>query len=74
MAAALGLSAPMLKAAALHPEAVLATPHRVQRWLARGYSVGCWTVDDTDAAALLWESGVTGIITNRPRVMRARWP
>jgi glycerophosphoryl diester phosphodiesterase len=68
-----GMSAPMLQAAALHPEHVLATPERVQRWVARGYSVGCWTVDDPEAAARLWDSGVTGIITNRPGVMRGRW-
>ncbi|HUJ29202.1 MAG TPA: glycerophosphodiester phosphodiesterase family protein [Myxococcales bacterium] len=68
-----GLSAPALQAAAMHPEHVLATPERVRRWLARGYSVGCWTVDDPDTAARLWESGVTGIITNRPAAMRARW-
>lgn len=68
------LAAPALSAAALHPEHVLATPARVLRWRKRGYSVACWTVDDTDAAARLWESGVSGIITNRPDRLRARWP
>lgn len=68
-----GLSAPALEVAAVHPEHVLATPGRVRRWLARGYSVGCWTVDDPAAAARLWDSGVTGIITNRPSAIRSRW-
>jgi glycerophosphoryl diester phosphodiesterase len=67
-------SAPALGTAALHPEHVLATPRRVARWQKLGWSVGCWTVDDPDAAARLWDSGVTGIITNRPDRMRARWP
>jgi glycerophosphoryl diester phosphodiesterase len=67
------LAAPALGAQALHPEHVLATPARVRRWHRRGYSVGCWTVDDPAIAAHLVESGVTAIITNRPDVMRARW-
>jgi glycerophosphoryl diester phosphodiesterase len=67
------LAAPALGAQALHPEHVLATPARVRRWRRRGYSVGCWTVDDPDQAARLVERGVTGIITNRPDLMRARW-
>jgi len=65
-----GLAAPLLGAAALHPEHVLATPERVGRWRRRGYSVGCWTVDDPQAAAGLFRSGVSGIITNRPGMMR----
>lgn len=68
------LAAPALAVAALHPEHVLATPDRVARWRRRGYSVGCWTVDDPDRAAALVESGVSALITNRPSVMRARWP
>jgi glycerophosphoryl diester phosphodiesterase len=69
-----GLTAPALAVSALHPEHVLATKERVARWHRRGYSVGCWTVDDTEAAARLWEIGVSAIITNRPDRMRARWP
>jgi glycerophosphoryl diester phosphodiesterase len=46
----------------------------VARWRRRGYSVGCWTVDDPEAAARLFQSGVSGIITNRPDIIRARWP
>ena len=69
-----GLLAPLLGADAMHPEHVLATPDRVARWRGRGYSVGCWTVDDAQEAALLVESGVSGVITNRPSAMRARWP
>ncbi len=69
-----GLCAPLLAVRAMHPEHVLATPQHVSHWRRRGYSVGCWTVDDPEAAALLFQSGVSGIITNRPDIIRARWP
>jgi glycerophosphoryl diester phosphodiesterase len=36
--------------------------------------VACWTVDDPEGAARLHQSGVTGVITNRPGPMRSRWP
>ena len=66
--------APLLGASAIHPERVLATPERVSRWRRRGYSVACWTVDDPEAAARLHQSGVNGIFTNVPALMRRRWP
>jgi glycerophosphoryl diester phosphodiesterase len=69
-----GLSAPLVGALALHPEHVLATPERVSRWRKRGYSLACWTVDDPDAAARLYGSGVGAFITNRPSLLRARFP
>jgi glycerophosphoryl diester phosphodiesterase len=69
-----GIFAPLLGVDALHPEHVLATPDRVSRWKRRGYSVGCWTVDDPQAAARLHESGISGVITNQPSRMRGRWP
>ena len=65
------LAAPALAVAALHPEHVLATPERVRRWRARGYAVACWTVDDPELAGRLWESGVAGLITNRPAALLA---
>jgi glycerophosphoryl diester phosphodiesterase len=68
------LAAPLLSVEALHPEHVLATPARVDGWRRRGYLVACWTVDDPDTAARLVDDGATGIITNRPDRMRARWP
>src|SRR5438132_1023446 len=68
-----GLAAP-LGPCAMHPERVLATPERVSRWRGRGYSVACWTVDDPEAAARLHQSGVNGIFTNVPALMRGRWP
>ena len=68
------LAAPALGARALHPQASLANPLQVARWRRRGYSVGAWTVDDVELASRLWTSGVSGIITNRPDRMRARWP
>ena len=67
------IAAPALGVKALHPEHVLASPANVARWRRRGYSIGCWTVDDADRADQLFKSGVSGIITNRPAVMRARW-
>lgn len=66
------LAAPLLDAAALHPEYVLATPDAVRRWRARGYAVACWTVDDPALARRLLASGVTGLITNRPGFLRAQ--
>jgi len=68
------LSAPAVGALALHPEHVLATPERVSHWRKRGYSVACWTVDDPDAAARLYSSGVGALISNRPSLLRPRWP
>ena len=68
------LSAPALQVGALHPDQRLATPGRIARWRRRGYQLGCWTVDDTDAAGRLYDAGVAGLITNRPDRMRARWP
>lgn len=67
------LFAPLLGVGALHPEHVLATPARVARWRARGYSVAVWTVDDPELAMRLWQSGVRGVITNRPQLLRARF-
>jgi glycerophosphoryl diester phosphodiesterase len=63
-----------LGAGALHPERMLATPARVARWRRRGYAVACWTVDDAEEAARLHASGVGAIFTNRPGLMRNRWP
>lgn len=68
------LAAPLLGVKSLHPEHILATPGRVKRWRKRGYLVACWTVNDLEAAARLVDSGATGIITNHPDRMRARWP
>jgi glycerophosphoryl diester phosphodiesterase len=68
-----GISAAALDAVALHPENVLATPGRVRRWRRRGYRVAVWTVDDPDEAAALFASGATGIITNKPGLMRQRF-
>lgn len=67
------LPAPLLGVRALHPEAVLATPQRMQGWKKRGYSIGVWTVDDPELAFSLWREGASGVITNRPDLMRARF-
>ena len=68
------VAAPLVGASALHPEHVLATAERVRSWQRRGYSVACWTVDDPEAAARLHAIGVGAVFTNRPGLMRARWP
>lgn len=67
------LSAPLLATASLHPEQVLATPAAVRSWRRRGYLVSAWTVDDPERATALYEAGATGIITNVPDVMLARF-
>jgi glycerophosphoryl diester phosphodiesterase len=68
-----GFSAPALDVVAMHPENILATPERVAHWRKRGYLVACWTVDDLEEARQLFQSGVTGIITNRPGFLRERF-
>jgi len=67
------LSAPALGAVALHPEELLATPAAVRSWRRRGYLVAPWTVDDPARAEALRAAGATGIITNVPDVMVARF-
>ena len=67
------LAAPALGALALHPEDVLATPAAVRSWRRRGYLVAAWTVDDADRAQALREAGASGIITNVPDAILARF-
>jgi len=67
------LAAPALGAVALHPEDALATPEAVRSWRRRGYLVAPWTVDDPDRAQALHAAGATGIITNVPDAMLARF-
>jgi len=67
------LAAPALGALALHPESVLATPAAIRSWRRRGYLVAAWTVDDPDRAQALRDAGATGIITNVPDLMLARF-
>ena len=67
------LAAPVLGALSLHPEDVLATPAAVRSWRRRGYLVAAWTVDDPERAGALHEAGATGIITNVPDLMLARF-
>jgi glycerophosphoryl diester phosphodiesterase len=60
-----------LGAAAVHPQASLATPAAVRRWRALGYRVTPWTVDDPAQARALIESGCAGVITNAPDAIAA---
>jgi glycerophosphoryl diester phosphodiesterase len=65
-----GWLVPILKPAAVHPEAVLVDPARMRRWQAQGRAVNVWTVDDPGEIRALAAFGVDGIITNRPRAAR----
>jgi len=51
----------------------LRVPHR--RFVAAARRLGCpvhvWTVDNPATARRLWRLGVSGIITNAPREIRA---
>jgi len=67
------LAAPLLGPVALHPEDVLATPAAIRWWRLRGYMVSVWTVDDPAQAQSLLEAGATGIFTNLPDVLLARF-
>jgi glycerophosphoryl diester phosphodiesterase len=64
-------AAPVLRPAALHPEAALVDAREVRGWHARGYAVNVWTVDDAAELRLLAALGVDGVITNRPRFARS---
>jgi len=64
-------SAPLLRPAALHPEAVLVDARAVADWHARGYALNVWTVDDPAELRLLAALGVDGVITNRPKFARS---
>ena len=66
-------AAPLLSPVSLHPEDVLATPASIRSWRRRGYLVAPWTVDDPDRARSLLEAGATGIFTNVPDLMLARF-
>ena len=64
-------AAPLLRPAALHPEAVLVDALRVRDWHARGYAINVWTVDAAAELRLLAALGIDGIITNRPKFARS---
>jgi glycerophosphoryl diester phosphodiesterase len=64
-------AAPLLRPAALHPEAVLVDALHVRDWHVRGYAINVWTVDDAAELRLLGALGVDGVITNRPKFARA---
>jgi glycerophosphoryl diester phosphodiesterase len=65
------VTARLVGASAVHPEARLATPGAVARWHRKGWRVACWTVDDPERARRLASIGVSGLITNRPGLLRA---
>jgi glycerophosphoryl diester phosphodiesterase len=68
---------PLLRPFAVHPEASLCTPATVAGWRRRGYAVNVWTVDEPARALALAALGVSAIITNEPKKVRAAlsgWP
>ena len=58
--------APPARPYAVHPEHVLITPARLQRWLQLGFAVVTWTVDREPELQRLAELGVHAIISNDP--------
>jgi len=64
-------AAPLVRPAALHPEAALVDARSVRDWHARGYAVNVWTVDDAAELRLLAALGIDGVITNRPKFARS---
>src|SRR6185436_14747318 len=64
-----GWPAPVLRAAAVHPEKTLVTPAMYRLWRAARQLVNVWTVNDVADARRLAALGVDGIITDCPGVM-----
>jgi glycerophosphoryl diester phosphodiesterase len=64
-------AAPLLRPAALHPEALLVDAPALRAWRTRGYLVHTWTVDEPAEARALATLGVDAIITNHPAKARA---
>lgn len=54
----------------LHPYHLFANEEYVETAVRQGYRVYPWTVDDPERMKALIERGVTGIITNRPKLLR----
>ncbi len=61
---------PLVQPHALHPRNTTITPQLAQWAHRKGYKINTWTVDDPDEARRLAALGVTGIITNKPDVLR----
>ena len=62
---------PFLRPRAVHPEAVLCTPRRIEKWHRQGYRVVAWTVDNAASIEALSAMGVDGIISNDPGTAKA---
>jgi glycerophosphoryl diester phosphodiesterase len=60
-----------LGARAVHPEASLATPEAVHRYVSQSTLVNVWTVNDPALATALSERGVDALITDRPAAILA---
>lgn len=57
---------PLLRLAAVHPEAKLLDGPSIRRWKAQGLRINTWTVDEPTEVAAVSTLGVDAIITNRP--------
>ncbi len=60
------LSARLLRAHAVHPEARLVTPACARRWRRRGLAVVAWTVDEPAEVERLVALGASALISNVP--------
>lgn len=65
-----GWAAPLIGAAAVHPEAQLVDEPRVLAWRKRDLGVNVWTVDDPAELRYLASLRIDGVITNRPKQAR----
>jgi glycerophosphoryl diester phosphodiesterase len=66
----LPIGAAVLRPSAIHPPLSEVTPERVRDWVARGYAVNVWTVDDPGDVERLCADGATGLVSNVPRAAR----
>lgn len=62
---------PLVSTHSVHPFHEACTPARMRLWRGASLKVATWTVDDVERGRSLAEMGVSYLITNRPRAMRA---
>jgi glycerophosphoryl diester phosphodiesterase len=66
-----GMFAPVVRAAAVHPEKVLVSAERVRAWRRAGRQINVWTVDEPAELRRLRDLGVDSVICNDPAAARA---
>lgn len=62
---------PEIGASAIWALHLIATPRLVEVTRELGVELICWTVDESERIAELWEMGVDGIVSNNPRLLGA---